>query len=100
MAAAAAGQAEDPAQDWGAGDSVQNPQASDGPHPGSGTDQAKGGSCGDMRLSAYLHKLVKSVVSRVHDLKAAHPSRPIILAGWGAAAAINCQVHPSSSTAH
>ena len=45
-----------------------------------------------MKLTTYLHKLVKSVLARISELKTAKPSRPVILAGWGAAAAINCQV--------
>ena len=45
----------------------------------------------DMKLTTYLHKLVKALLTKVKELKTAHPSRPIILAGWGAAAAINCQ---------
>ena len=45
-----------------------------------------------MKLTTYLHQLIKSILTRINDLRSAHPSRPIILAGWGAAAAINCQL--------
>ena len=46
----------------------------------------------EMKMSTYLYKLIKSLLLKIQELKAAHPSRPLILAGWGVAAAINCQV--------
>ena len=45
------------------------------------------------KTSAYLRHMISSIASRVRDIKRNHPDRPVILIGWGIAAAINCQVY-------
>ena len=47
---------------------------------------------GATNISTYLHKLVSAVLTRIRDAKRNNSERPIILAGWGVGAAINCQV--------
>ena len=44
------------------------------------------------QVTSYVYQLIIRVASTVKDLKQKYPDRPIILAGWGAAAAVNCQV--------
>ena len=43
-------------------------------------------------IGPYLHKMIMSTAGKIRDLKRSHPDRPIILVGWGVAAAINCTI--------
>ena len=46
----------------------------------------------ETRIGPYLHKMIMSTAGKIRDLKRGHPDRPIILVGWGVAAAINCTI--------
>lgn len=43
-------------------------------------------------ITSYVYQLIMNIANTIKELKQKYPDRPIILAGWGAAAAINCQV--------
>ena len=43
-------------------------------------------------VTTYVYQLIMKIANTVKDLKQKNPNRPIILVGWGAAAAVNCQV--------
>ena len=43
-------------------------------------------------IGPYLHKMIMSTAGKIRDLKRSHPDRPLILVGWGVAAAINCTI--------
>ena len=43
-------------------------------------------------VTTYVYQLIMNIANTVKELKQKNPARPIILVGWGAAAAINCQV--------
>ena len=43
-------------------------------------------------VTAYVYQLIMKIANTVKDIKQKNPNRPIILVGWGAAAAVNCQV--------
>ena len=46
----------------------------------------------ETRIGPYLHKMIMNTASKIRDIKRGHPERPIILIGWGVAAAINCTI--------
>merc|ERR1719361_2433619 len=48
-------------------------------------------------LTQYTNKIVTKIISTVKFQRQKFPNRPIILAGWGASAAINCH---AASMAH
>ena len=43
-------------------------------------------------VTTYVYQLIMKIANTVKEIKQKNPNRPIILVGWGAAAAINCQV--------
>ena len=43
-------------------------------------------------VTTYVYQLIMKIANTVKDIKQKNPNRPIILVGWGAAAAINTQV--------
>jgi hypothetical protein len=46
----------------------------------------------ETKIGPYLHKMIMTTAGKIRDIKRGHPDRPIILVGWGVAAAINCTI--------
>ena len=46
----------------------------------------------ETKIGPYLHRMIMTTASKIRDIKRGHPDRPIILIGWGIAAAINCTI--------
>lgn len=46
----------------------------------------------ETKIGPYLHKMITTTAAKIRDIRRGHPERPIILVGWGVAAAINCTI--------
>lgn len=49
-----------------------------------------------MTLTACLDQMIAATRSKISELKADFPGRPVVLIGWNTGAAIACQVSKSS----
>ena len=56
----------------------------------------------ETKIGPYLYKTIMTAAAKIRDIRRGHSDRPIILIGWGVAAAINCAIasmeHSLSST--
>lgn len=75
----------------GAAHSTPTVSASDGGEKGSSGDLSEAVST-DMAASDYLKIMMLEIAMKIREVKKRQPDRPIVLVGWGIAAAINCQL--------
>lgn len=68
-------------------------QSIDGQTPGEALEQVLDVCTNaETKIGPYLHRMIMTTASKIRDIKRGHPDRPIILIGWGVAAAINCTI--------